>query len=127
MFASFRGRAFVPLALMAAIAIQSHHPLPLELPEGGDKLGHFAAFAVLGGAWSWALAPLPWAPARHAFTAVAVAAGWGGLDELHQAFVPGRFPSFADAAADAAGAACAVAGWVWARARARRAGAPVRG
>jgi len=42
--------------------------------------------------WSWT------------FTALAAAAGWAGLDELHQAFVPSRGPSFIDVMIDTCGA-----------------------
>ena len=37
--------------------------------------------------------------------ALAMAAGWAGLDELHQAFVPSRGPSVMDVLIDACGAA----------------------
>lgn len=37
-------------------------------------------------------------------TAVAAAAGWAALDELHQAFIPSRGPSMIDVLIDACGA-----------------------
>lgn len=67
------------------------------LPAGSDKVAHFAAYAVLGALITLATGtPL---------------AGWvlatlyGISDEIHQAFVPGRFPSLGDLVADALGAA----------------------
>jgi len=39
-----------------------------------------------------------------AVRAVAVAAGWAALDELHQAFVPSRSPSMMDVMIDTCGA-----------------------
>lgn len=39
-----------------------------------------------------------------AIAAVAAAAGWAALDELHQSFVPSRGPSMADVLIDATGA-----------------------
>jgi VanZ family protein len=62
-----------------------------------------------------------WPAARPSWVAL-VAAGsaflWGYLDEIHQAFVPGRHASLADVAADAIGAVLGVTGyWVLTRRR----------
>jgi VanZ family protein len=57
-----------------------------------------------GWRWTWA------------FAALAVAAGYAGLDELHQAFVPSRGPSMYDVLLDSCGAAVAqifAALWAW--------------
>ena len=43
--------------------------------------------------------------AEWALAALAIAAGWAGLDELHQAFVPSRGPSMRDVLIDVCGAA----------------------
>lgn len=67
------------------------------LPAGSDKVMHAAAYAVLA-------ALLSLATGRPALGA-AVALGYGVTDEIHQAFVPGRFPSVGDLLADAVGAA----------------------
>lgn len=40
-----------------------------------------------------------------ALAALAIAAGWAGLDELHQTFVPSRGPSMRDVLIDVCGAA----------------------
>jgi VanZ family protein len=55
-----------------------------------------------------------------AIAALALAAGWAGLDELHQAFVPSRGAAMSDVLIDACGAAAgqiafAVAAWLHAR------------
>ena len=72
------------------------------------KAGHLAEYFVLsmlllrgvrGGRNGWRV---EWGVA-----AVALAAGWAGLDELHQAFVPSRGPSMLDVLIDASGAAVA--------------------
>jgi VanZ family protein len=70
------------------------------------KAGHVTEYFVLGlllvrgirsGRNGWRM---EWAVA-----AVAVAAAWAGLDELHQAFVPSRGPSMLDVMIDVTGAA----------------------
>jgi VanZ family protein len=68
---------------------------------GADKLAHVAEYGVLGallrraarsrGRWSWLFA-------------VGIAAAVGGLDEIYQSTVPGRFSSPYDWLADLAGA-----------------------
>ncbi len=81
------------------------------------KSGHFWEYFLLsllllrgiragrpGWRWAWAL------------TALAVAAAYAGLDELHQAFVPSRSASIYDVLLDSSGAAvaqvfAAVRGW----------------
>ncbi len=72
----------------------------LDLPML-DKVAHALLFGVLA-----ALLRYAGASGRTAFVA---AVAWGGVDEAHQAFVPGRTPDLADLAADAVGAALAVA------------------
>jgi VanZ family protein len=69
---------------------------------GSDKMWHVAEYAVLGGlvrrafgiggTWGWA-------------AAVAAAGAVGAIDELYQAFVPGRFSNLYDWMADLSGAA----------------------
>ncbi len=53
---------------------------------------------------------------------VAATTTYGATDEFHQAFVPGRYPSWLDVGYDAAGAVAgssAALGWVWLRRRVR--------
>lgn len=91
-----------PIAWCTAIFVVSHQSQVPATP-GGDKLAHLAAYAVMavlfarafwfGTAWR---APL--------VAAAVVSALYGGFDEGHQYFVPGRFASLGDLAADAIGA-----------------------
>lgn len=74
-----------------------------------DKLGHAGLFAVQAG-----LLRLAGLRVR---LAVLFAVALGALDELHQAFVPGRSPDLADLAADAVGAVVGAAAVQWAATR----------
>lgn len=80
----------------------------LELPLL-DKVAHAGLFGVLAALLLLAgLRPL---------AAVLVATAWGGADELHQMFVPGRHPDLLDLVADASGAIVAAAAVRWLAAR----------
>jgi VanZ family protein len=118
-----------PLAWMGLIFALSAQP-ELPLPPGPwmeqvfDKLAHAGLFGVL--AW------LVWRAFRQhrgpSFSllvlCVAVTVVYAISDELHQSFVPGRTPSVADLAADAAGAAGATLLARWLERRRARARTP---
>ena len=96
------------MALIAAVSHQSAWQGPATasgLPLA-DKLDHLAEFAVLGALLWNAVSrhhPLPWlAPA---IFVLALGAGYGVLDELHQSLVPGRSAELGDWLADAVGVA----------------------
>ena len=80
---------------------------------GLDKLAHALMYAVLGGATARA--------SRRSGHAVPVAHGLGllaalltgGLDELHQQWVPGRSAEVADIVADVIGGALGAAAYLW--------------
>jgi VanZ family protein len=78
-----------------------------------DKLGHFVAYAVLG----LLLARAVDASGRPLSLAVLLGIGYGVTDELHQALVPLREPSWLDLAADSAGVVVAVLLYAWWRER----------
>jgi VanZ family protein len=65
-----------------------------------DKVAHALLFGVLAALLRYAGASAP--------AAVLTAVAWGVIDEVHQAFVPGRSPELADLAADAVGATLSV-------------------
>jgi len=72
------------------------------------KLGHLSEYFVLS---IWVFRAIRgrlsgWR-VEWAITALVASAGWAGLDELHQAFVPSRGPSMHDVLIDVCGAAVA--------------------
>jgi VanZ family protein len=114
------------MALIFGLSSMSKPPLP-----GGvsDHTAHFAAYALLSALLARALAGGRWAGMTwgRASRAWGISVLYGASDELHQGFVPGRFPSVDDVVADALGAAAAVAvlGAVAALVARRRAGRAV--
>lgn len=84
----------------------------LLLPQGlrellpADKAVHATFYGILALLWVWGL------PLRQRIGAAwLLATAWGALDELHQAYVPGRTADLWDLLADAVGAALAVGLW----------------
>ena len=79
---------------------------PIEHVPLRDKGVHFAEYGMLG--FLVAHATLRTWPAHHvmrtAALAICITVLWGWLDEIHQAFVPGRSSDALDLVADAAGA-----------------------
>ncbi len=71
-----------------------------------DKAVHAVVFGLLA-LWIWL--PSRAAPAARGAWAVGLATGWGALDEVHQAFVPGRSSDGWDLLADGLGAVILVA------------------
>lgn len=102
--------AWAPAALyMAAIwALSSFRlaGLPIDRFPLGDKGVHFIEYGLLGLLLAHAMFRT-WPrhhPARTATLAVLVTVLWGFVDEIHQAFVPGRSSDVLDLVADTAGA-----------------------
>jgi len=100
---------------MAVILTGTSLPQPPELPaEGGDKVAHWIAYAVLGAllmrAFKSAVTCTWW---RAAVASVVLGSVFGALDEWHQAFLPTRSCSAGDLAADVIGVVFA-AGVTWA-------------
>ncbi len=112
-----------PLAWMALLWALSSIPFgPAAEPEGLggtfawvpptlQNLLHLPAYGIL--AWLWFTALRPRLSLALTLTVgVVVSAGYGILDEWHQAAVPGRYPSATDAAVN--GVAAAIAAVVFA-------------
>jgi len=70
--------------------------LLVHLPTGSDKVAHGLAYLVLGAFASLATGSRP--------AGALLAVLYGISDEIHQSFVPGRFPDLWDLVADSAGA-----------------------
>jgi len=88
--------------------------LPLDKIPWQDKGVHAVEYALLGACFAHAVwISWPRRGVRGWLSAWLFATSFGLLDELHQAFVPGRSADVLDLAADALGAALAVtAFWV---------------
>lgn len=105
----FRRRPWLPALIVgtAIMAVSSVPKLGIRGPlfPGCDKLAHFIEYLILGAAlryWS--------GDGRKRFLAGGVC--FAILDELHQAFIPGRHSSIWDVVADVLGL---VVGFVWSR------------
>ena len=94
------------MALIWALSSMALPELPIDSFPLRDKGVHALEYAVL--AFLVTHASLRTWPdrsrSRIAAVALLVTCGWGVLDEIHQAFVPGRSSDLADLVADLAGA-----------------------
>jgi len=114
-----------PVAWTCLVLVATSLPgtaVPASGPAGLDKLFHFGIYLVLAALWSAAARRSRPAGRGAEGTRRGLGVGWllvpglaifAGLDELHQAWIPGRSPSPADWAADLAG--IAVGMWLEAR------------
>src|SRR5262245_46183476 len=84
-------------------------PSPPELPYAWtfpniDKVVHALLYSVEGFFLYFAIAwSGPRRPLRRALAVAGILAVWGTLDEIHQAFIPGRFMEGMDAVIDSVG------------------------
>jgi VanZ family protein len=93
---------------MALIWLASSLPkrAPFEIFPHQDKAVHLIEYAILSGLYCFAIART-WTLQKKPsvlLLASSLAALWGALDELHQAYVPLRSAEATDAIADALGA-----------------------
>ena len=99
-------RALPALFLMSAIFHASSLTFPLDPSAGrSDLLFHFSEFFALGLLTARMVVPnIDRAHSRQSFLlASSIVLGYGLLDEIHQAFVPGRDPDGLDWLVDASG------------------------
>jgi VanZ family protein len=119
-------RTFAPAVAWTCLVLAATSLPGTAVPASGrvglDKLAHFGLYLVLAALWSAAARrSRPAGRGAHGGRG-ALGVGWllipglaifAGLDELHQAWIPGRYPSPADWAADLAG--IGVGTWLEAR------------
>ena len=112
------------MALIFASSSLPGSALPSATSAIPDTLAHGVVYGLLGALLLRALIHARWSGihARPAWMAVMLAIVYGGFDEWHQSYVPGRTPAVGDLAVDAL-AAVAVVGalWAWSIIRASRA------
>ncbi|HEX8849356.1 MAG TPA: VanZ family protein [Gemmatimonadaceae bacterium] len=112
-----------PLLWAAVILMVSSVPLPaVAAPEGTDKGIHGILYLVLGFLAARALLSARTARVWQLLVLVAVLVAFGGLDELHQRWIPGRTADVKDWAADTTGVVVGVVAGLF---RGRRRTAPV--
>jgi VanZ family protein len=97
-------------------------PHPIVEFEFSDKIYHVVEFFILGYLLARAGVNLstPDKEGRAIYVAVLLGIIWGGIDEIHQAFVAGRDSSFLDGMADAIGVVIAGILFWWKVRRKRR-------
>ena len=109
------GRYWLPPALYLLLiwTLSSRTSLLPEAPPFPhfDKVAHFAEYGGLGLLLARAIGMTFGRFAVGA--AILFAVSYGALDEVHQAFVPGRQPSLLDVLADLAGATSGALLWAW--------------
>jgi len=109
---------FWPLALAGSVVFASGgNPQSPVSFIGFDKLAHFCVFGLL--ATLILRTPQVWRRGGwRGWIAVLAVSAFGGTDEWHQCFTPGRSVEFADWLSDTTGAALAVTlylNWSWYR------------
>lgn len=95
------------LLYMGLIWVLSSKTHPVDLPDVPfrDKIAHAVEYGILAVLNLWALRrSVSQTLVRSVVTTVVITSAWGFLDELHQAFVPGRHADVYDWVADTVGA-----------------------
>jgi VanZ family protein len=113
--------AYLVMATITFLSAQRKIGIPMNLIPHQDKVLHFIAFGALGISFCLWIRGRRWqtAPWISGALVVLATAFFGFIDELHQAFVPGRHVSAYDWVADLSGAIAAVCLYtcfrIWAR------------
>jgi VanZ family protein len=107
-------RALPALLFMIAIFLGSSYHMPSGLTlDVKDTYLHFTEYLGLGVLTARMVDPLRERrrPLATVVLALGIVAAYGALDEIHQAYVPGRTPDFGDLAWDVAGGLTGVAAY----------------
>lgn len=105
------------LVVMGGVFFLSHQPGNVFCDQpfwSADKVVHMLVYAVLAASVLYAL-PVRFKDKKGRSAAaivIAVCFLYGCSDEFHQMFIPERFASYGDIAADVAGAALFCTGWL---------------
>lgn len=104
--------------IMGAIFFLSHQPGDLFAIydfRWADKLAHLTVYAALCATVIYAFPKHYRRSAKGMVICVSIVfcLVYGLSDEFHQSFIPGRYPSIADVAADVIGASLACMLWLW--------------
>ncbi len=104
------------------------HPFPLDRVPFRDKGAHFVEYGILAALMAHAINGTR--PALRAWSLFAIAwpatVFWGLLDEIHQAYVPGRLADATDLLADSLGGFVGALAYIAIRARRQHAAGPRR-
>ena len=114
--------AVLYMLLIWALSSMSHVIVNFERVPFQDKGAHFVEYGILAALVAHALRGT--APQRQMLwvvtVSIAAATIWGVIDEIHQAYVPGRVSDARDLLADALGASLGALLWAMYRARANK-------
>lgn len=127
--AAQRALYFLPALLWALLIYSLSTADPAQLPKiqffSADKIGHLLFYAVLSAWLFWAMERAAWQsatalPKAALLLGATIAAAYGATLEWVQAFLPHRSFDYADMLANCVGAALAIAGYWFFRAKAPR-------
>ena len=97
-----------PAILLTIISWVLSSRTNIEMPgfAYSDKFVHLICFGALAFCWSLWFSYDKWCekPLKHLLIVILIVSVYGIIDEIHQSFVPGRFPSVYDWIADTLGA-----------------------
>ena len=100
---TFKALAFFWMAVIFWLSSMPDLPSP-SLFSAQDKLAHVLVFGILGFLFSRSFRPRDEDPSfTRVLLVTLMVALYGGFDEAHQMFVPGREASLGDLAADTVG------------------------
>jgi len=97
------GPAIAWAILLFALSSIPNLAFPVQIFSWDDKIHHAAAYAPLGFLLLRGKAGKGECRRQDLWLAIIIGALYGGSDEIHQYFVPGRFMDWTDALADTVG------------------------